>query len=265
MNVKQLYMASYDMGMKGVTYMRDGSREGVLSRIEEKPKTEEKDGQTVLHVPLVVANPVLPRPERLDGVTYRTESPMGKVYITINHDGNREPFEVFITIGKSGSDVTAMADALGRMISLNLRLAGGLTARERIREVVAHLAGIGGARSVGFGENKVRSLPDAIAKVLSRHFQFRVNGVVEDKAGFKTPIVADGATNGHAQANGMSLANGTAHTEELKETPVVQESLMAQASRTSTSLFDLCPECGSGSLAYEEGCRKCYGCGYAEC
>jgi len=62
-----------------------------------------------------------------------------------------------------------MADALGRMISLNLRINGALAPRERIRQVVAQLIGIGGARSVGFGENKVRSLPDAIAKVLSKH------------------------------------------------------------------------------------------------
>ena len=87
-----------------------------------------------------------------------------------------------------------MADALGRMISLNLRLSGHLSPRERIRQVVAQLIGIGGARSVGFGENKVRSLPDAVAKVLSKHFEFRVNGVVEDKK-----ILTNG--NGHANGN----------------------------------------------------------------
>jgi len=81
-----------------------------------------------------------------------------------------------------------MADALGRMISLNLRVNGMLSPRERVRQIVAQLVGIGGAKSVGFGENRVRSLPDAVAKVLSNHFSFRVNGVVEDKI----------ATNGHA-------------------------------------------------------------------
>jgi ribonucleoside-diphosphate reductase alpha chain len=28
---------------------------------------------------------------------------------------------------------------------------------------------------------------------------------------------------------------------------------------------DLCPECGAAAVVNEEGCRKCYGCGYSEC
>ena len=46
-----------------------------------------------------------------------------------------------------------------------------------------------------------------------------------------------------------------------KATGVVQE----DRADLATGLYDICPECGVGSLAYEEGCRKCYGCGYAEC
>jgi hypothetical protein len=51
-----------------------------------------------------------------------------------------------------------------------------------MRKVVSELSGIGGAKSVGFGENRVRSLPDAVAKVLAKHYEFKVNGKVEDKA-----------------------------------------------------------------------------------
>jgi len=132
----------------------------------------------------------------VEGVTYVADTPVGKTYITINHDLNKDPFEMFITVGKSGSDVTAMADALGRMISLNLRINGQVAPRERIRQIVAQLIGIGGARSVGFGENKVRSLPDAVAKVLARHFSFRVNGLVEDKKENSTNgVLAQNSTN----------------------------------------------------------------------
>jgi ribonucleoside-diphosphate reductase alpha chain len=34
------------------------------------------------------------------------------------------------------------------------------------------------------------------------------------------------------------------------------------------SLFpagDLCPECGHATLVKEEGCNRCYSCGYSEC
>jgi ribonucleoside-diphosphate reductase alpha chain len=257
-DVERLYTMAYDMGLKGITYMRDGSREGVLERIEEK-----KEEKAV--VPQVQTGlPVLPRPSMVEGVTYGTDTPVGKTYITINHDENRQPFEVFITVGKSGSDVAAMADALGRMISLNLRINGVLAPRERIRQVVAQLIGIGGARSVGFGENKVRSLPDAIAKVLSKHFEFKVNGLVEDK----NPNEHNGnVVNTHLNGHSQPIAADAAPKEEgiVKIEQLSLQTPMAPSDETATSLYDLCPECGAASFAYEEGCKKCYACGYSEC
>ncbi len=273
-DVKTLYMAAYDLGLKGVTYMRDGSREGVLTRIDEKKeKSEEKISQ----------KPVAPRPMQLEGVTYRVDTPVGRTYVTINHDENKEPFEVFITIGKSGSDVAAMADGLGRLISLNLRIEDGVSRRERIRQIVAQLAGIGGARSVGFGKDKVRSLPDAVAKILASHFGFAVNGRVDDKnlpaqsAGVE---LANGQSLGNGNLNGASdvgLPNGSSEGKEEESseeiTKLQQLSLVGKGAgvvqdeklESITGLYDICPECGAGSLAYEEGCRKCYSCGYAEC
>ncbi|MCL4419038.1 adenosylcobalamin-dependent ribonucleoside-diphosphate reductase [Patescibacteria group bacterium] len=274
-DVKMLYMAAYDLGLKGVTYMRDGSREGVLTRVEDK-KAEIKPEKTTPS-----GKPVLPRPMQLEGVTYAIQTPVGKTYITINHNEEKEPFEVFITIGKSGSDVAAMADALGRMISVNLRLIGGLTPRERIRQVVAQLAGIGGARSVGFGKDKVRSLPDAVAKILSMHFGFAVNGKVEDKKLINNgngkmedkealSLAVNGTTkNGNHAQEGAEEDSGIVKLQQLplvgSASGVFAEEKSSIDSEAGTSLYDLCPECGGGSLAYEEGCRKCYSCGYSEC
>jgi ribonucleoside-diphosphate reductase alpha chain len=263
-DVERLYMLAYDMGLKGITYMRDGSRAGVLERIEEKPSlAKASEGQVTIQPQTSL--PVLPRPSMVEGVTYGTDTPVGKTYITINHDENRQPFEVFITVGKSGSDVAAMADALGRMISLNLRINGALAPRERIRQVVAQLIGIGGARSVGFGENKVRSLPDAIAKVLSKHFEFKVNGIVEDK----NPNAHNGnVANAHLNGHSLPITADAAPREEIIK--IEQLSLQTPAGslsndETATSLYDFCPECGAASFAYEEGCKKCYACGYSEC
>jgi ribonucleoside-diphosphate reductase alpha chain len=203
----------------------------------------------------------------------------------VNHDEQDHPFEVFVNGGKAGSDVMAMADALGRMISFVLRIHSPVPARERMREIVSELTGIGGARSVGFGENRVRSLPDAVAKVLAKHSDFRVNGKVEDKV-LTTPVKADapvesngisnGLSNGHTNGVSNGHANGiklqVAETVEVKEDGVaLQQALSLDvpvptvSTGPSTNLFDICPECGSGTLAYEEGCKKCYSCGYSEC
>jgi ribonucleoside-diphosphate reductase alpha chain len=264
-DVKKLYMMSYDMGLKGVTYFRDGSRMGVLQREEKK---EEKKIDQNVEKPLVPVTPRMPRPMMLSGVTYKTDSPSGKMYVTINEDEKGDMFEVFVNQGKSGSDLMALADALGRMISFVLRIHSPVPARERVREIISELSGIGGARSIGFGENRVRSLPDAIAKVLAKHGDFKVNGKVEDRTPV-TPILADG---GASKSNGH-LTNGKANVEteatmhqlSLPNSGMPATTTSVSASGSSTSLFDLCPKCGSSTLAYEEGCKKCYGCGYSEC
>jgi ribonucleoside-diphosphate reductase alpha chain len=295
-DVKKLYMMAYDEGCKGITYMRDGSRLGVLQRVEEKK--EEKKEEVVVQKPFVPITPRMPRPMVLMGTTYKTDSPIGKTYITINNDEKGEPFEIFIHNGKSGSDVMAMADALGRMISFVMRLYSPVPARERMREIVSELSGIGGARSVGFGENRVRSLPDAVAKVLAKHGNFRVNGKVEDKpaptplatalaqvtASVETNGHSNGITNGSANGNGVTnghtngMSNGHTNGQAALALAQTQETVMQQltisgdqvsvattVNTTNTNLFDICPECGAGSLAYEEGCQKCYGCGYSAC
>lgn len=271
-DVKRLYMLAYDQGLKGVTYMRDGSRQGVLSRVEEPKKEEAKEEK-----PLIPVTPRVPRPMILAGTTYKADSPIGRMYVTINQDDKGEPFEVFINNGKSGSDVMAMADALGRMISFVLRIHSPVPQRERLREIVSELTGIGGARSVGFGENRVRSLPDAVAKVLAKHAHFRVNGKVEDSP--IMPIAADAApvetSNGASATNGNGHAtNGQANFLQKVDQPESTGQQLGFAAATvpveamsapSTNTFDICPACGTASFVHEEGCAKCYSCGHAEC
>ncbi len=267
-DVKKLYNLSYKLGLKGIAYMREGSRAGVLERTDTK-KEEPK--------PVVVQPAVVRRPTVMHGLTYKTNTPLGEAYITINNDQNSEPFELFVTIGKSGSDVTAMTDALGRMISLVLRLQSSVSQREKVKKIVAQLAGIGGMRAVGFGENRVRSVPDAIAKVLAEEFGFKVNGRVID-ANTSTPqsplnMESGPSTNGHTNGNGNGHVSMKVNASSpvldkqslLSDKSVVLEQLPLSAEEHNTNLFDMCPSCGAGTLAHEEGCKKCYSCGYSEC
>ena len=72
-------------------------------------------------------------------------------------------------MGRAGSDIAALAEALGRLISLQLRLPSTMGQEERLREVAHQLRGIGGSRSIGFGPNRVLSLPDAISRAILEH------------------------------------------------------------------------------------------------
>ena len=151
--VQRLYLLAYELGCKGITYYREGSREAVLSSVGEAN-----------------ADGLVPRPRVLTGTTYRTETPLGTAFVTVNSRAGSEdpePFEVFLNVGKAGSDVAALAEAIGRLCSLCLRLSGHLSARERVSAIVDQLRGIGGGHALGFGPGRVRSLPDAVARVLA--------------------------------------------------------------------------------------------------
>ena len=245
-DVKRLYTLAYDLGCKGIAYMREGSRQGVLERMDEKKEQEEEKKQPFMPE-------VKPRPMVVQGSTYQVSTPVGQAFVTINTNGDTQPLEMFINVGKAGSDVTAMAEGMGRMISLMLRMQSPIPPSERMRKIASELVGIGGARSLGFGENRVRSLPDAVAKVIDRHF------------GFFPKFQAQMAMN-NSHTNGVSNGNGKTHVQPESQTPqATQLPLLAQAQQQRMVTVDLCPQCGEGSLVFEEACKKCYSCGYSEC
>jgi ribonucleoside-diphosphate reductase alpha chain len=94
----------------------------------------------------------------------------------VNQGPSGEPFEIFLNVGKAGSDVQADAEALGRLISLILRMPSPLSPRDRVEEIVKQLDRIGGRRDAGMGPARVRSIPDAIAQVLAEHVGLREPG-----------------------------------------------------------------------------------------
>jgi ribonucleoside-diphosphate reductase alpha chain len=197
--VKDAYLLAYTLGCLGITVFRDGCKNTQVLHIggSEKP---------ALSV----------RPMKLQGITYRKNTPIGTCYITVNEDINTGPFEVFINVGRAGSAIAADAEALGRLISLIFRSS---SLDERIQDVIAQLRGIGSGRSSGFGANRVMSLADAVAQVLAEH------------AGIGT----DDKLPGLPDVNSVSKVG------------------------------DFCPDCGQATFVFEEGCQKCYLCGYSEC
>jgi ribonucleoside-diphosphate reductase alpha chain len=210
-DVSRAYLLAWELGCLGITVFRDGCKEGVL-HIGTKAG---KRAEAAAPPPAVVK----PRPRSLTGRTYRVETPLGTAYIVVNEHGEGDPFEVFVSVGKAGSDTMAVAEAMGRLISLALRMPSPLSTKRRLEEIVAQLTGIGGGRPLGFGPQRVLSLPDGIARVLAEHL-------------------------------------GQVRVEEAEPPATPAAKLVAG---------DICPECGQATFVYEEGCKKCYGCGFNEC
>jgi len=152
--VKQIYRRCYAMGAKGITIYRDGSRS--LQPIETAKKAEEQ----VPHTSRVKERPGLV----VFGKTIKEQTPWGSIYVTLNFDGT-EPFEVFATIGKSGSELKAMTEALSRAISIGLRSGG------KLEDFIATLKGLSGKEYWLFefdDKHVARSIPDAIAVLLEK-------------------------------------------------------------------------------------------------
>ncbi len=270
-DVAQAYLLAWELRCKGITVYVTDSREKVV--LETKATMEKKMGTAVPIVqswtsgsdsskPSVAEAEIAtqlaawheskkPRPRSLTGNTFQVETPLGKAFITINENGGGHPFEVFVNTAKAGSETAAVSEAIGRLISYILRLASPIPPRSRMAEVVRQLSGIGGGRSLGFGQNRVRSLPDGVGQVLDEYLSGKTNHQVTGSEAEKQSEVNQPSSNSNLDTPVDASGNGLE--------PVFSARQMALAKG------DLCPECGEVAMVNEEGCRKCYTCGYSEC
>lgn len=236
-DVERLYMLAYDTGCKGITYYRQGSRDAVLEAVAEKENKDEEASEAPVEV-AALQLPAVPknRSEVLSGQTRQVRAPEGKVNITLNREADTEElFEVFINLGKAGSDIAAMAEALGRLISLNLQLPSPMSQLDRAREMADQLRGIGGSRAVGFGPNQVKSLPDGVGLALGKYVE----------AAAHAPVPAT-----HPEGEPAPIVGGSRETN-------------AATAAISTGAF--CPSCRNATIVRMEGCRRCLICGHSEC
>jgi ribonucleoside-diphosphate reductase alpha chain len=157
-DVAAAYRLAWELGCLGITVFRDRSKGAQVLTPGLRPGAPAADERGVK-----------PRPHSLTGATYRMETPIGTAFITVNDNGGGEPFEVFVQVGKAGSDTMAVAEALGRLVSLVLRLPSPLSPRQRLEAAISQLSFIGGGQPTGFGAAKVLSLPDALARTLAEH------------------------------------------------------------------------------------------------
>ncbi len=281
-DVRKIYELAFETGCKGVTVYRDGSRpmqvlstgrtgqeegagaasseeteelgqqladarerahklEGVIDELKSQLEEHDREAAAARHK--------RQRPSILRGRTIKMDCPLGDLYVTVNEDEHGRPFEVFCTVGKAGGAAMADSEAIGRLISLALRSGIPITA------IKGQLRGISCDRAVGVGPLKVLSAPDAIAQALE-HYLAEKEGVQEEML---LPVSAGGAagTGGDGDGGGGAGAGGTAGAPmHGGQTRYVDQ---------SDAVLGACPACGSSHLAFEEGCKKCYVCGFSEC
>ncbi len=147
-DVKEAYNYAYKKGLKGITVYRDGSRQ---EQVLVVPKKEKETTETFT------------RPTVLHGFTEKVKTSRGTLYVTVNTvDG--KPIEVFANIGKSGGDISALSEAIGRLISIALQ--NGV----HVKSIINTLISITGAQPIWNNGRLIKSVPDAIAQILRDHF-----------------------------------------------------------------------------------------------
>lgn len=144
-DVSNIYYQAYLGDCKGITIYRDGSK-----------------GSQPLSNPQLLSNPQpLITKQPLPALSVPVDTSLGTLHtFTTLNPTTQKPLEVFLVLGRSGTDIQAFTEALGRLISIAMR--GGIS----VEEISNQLIGIGGSNSKGFGKNRTLSVPDAVGRML---------------------------------------------------------------------------------------------------
>ncbi len=238
-DVRTAYLLAWREGCKGVTVYRDGCRE--MQPMALKKEEKKAAAEPVVEDPRLREIAPMRLPEIMPCVRVRQMTPFGNVHVKISVDPqvDRE-MEVFAQLGKGGDVANSDLEAICRMISLFLRCGG------RLEMSLQQLEGIGSSLTVPSKDGRIMSLADGLAKAIRKYlWTKKEHGLKAILLGEVEPTAVVLGSGGAAPAKptgpGSKLGTGTGGAFKVK-----------------------CPAC-EGVLTFEEGCCKCYGCGYSQC
>ncbi|MEM9803033.1 MAG: adenosylcobalamin-dependent ribonucleoside-diphosphate reductase [Planctomycetota bacterium] len=241
-DVRRIYDLAIDLGLKGVTVYRDGCRDMQPMALQGAARpaggtaTEAAGAGTAR--PALAADVVsaelspVKLPEIMPSLRIRQMTPFGNMHVKVSVDpaAGRER-EVFAQLGKGGDVANSDLEAICRILSLWLRSNGSL------ETAVGQLSGIGSSLTVPTKDGRIMSLADGLATALLRYMRAKDEHGLENLLLGRVPA---GALEGEAPVE-RPHEHGATESYKIK-----------------------CPSCGS-DVAFEEGCVKCYSCGFSQC
>ena len=282
-DIARVYMLAYDLGCKGITVFRDGSKDPAL-QVGTKDKTVATPTSTVditqqpvlqgQNMPMAQPrNTLEPRVRSMvtRGYTYEVKTEQGDLYITVNED-EKGIVEVFLTLGKSGSFTAGYTEALGRLISMSLR--SGI----KPEMIIKQLQGIRTSMPTLNRGMIVYSVPDAVAKILKKHLEemtkqmelipgtqihTKSEPIAQPVLVSKEIHIVEKPVIENPQVKTELQFSGNNPPTVVEPIPPVAENSNYSKNNEFGSLLE-CPDCG-GDLEYSEGCILCRSCGYSKC
>ncbi len=236
-DVARAYGLAYELGCKGITVYRDGSREDQVLNIIKTRQSEGGDSNRESVSKDVAYGHIepRPRPEMMVGMTSKVTTGCGNLYVTINSDEHNEPFELFTQMGKAGGCAASQLEAIGRLVSLAMR--SGI----ETKEIMEQLHGIRCPVPAWNKGRRVLSCADAIAQVLEQIMKKEKSVLLTGQRRVLAAVAGKGVAAVPSGGQGAALG-----------------------SNAHLNMVGVCPDCGN-PLHHEEGCLKCYGCGYSRC
>jgi ribonucleoside-diphosphate reductase alpha chain len=298
-DMDEVYRYIYDNGGKGVTVYRDGTRskQVLTTRAQNAEFADETEAAEALvgqirevfggiesfldneDVRAAIGEEIddlltdrtgeayakeRPRPDVLHGVTQRIDTGYGKMYVNINEDEEGNPFELFATIGNSGGFTNSFTEALAKVISYALR--SGVDPRE----IADDLQGIRSPKVAWDKGEQINSIPDAIGTAMRRYLDGEIDTDYPQQKNLTELEDAAGQTDGGASVSTNGTAEATTVADAEVEEGVAPDAEAAADADATDELLAAgespeCPDCGSMTLYYSEGCKTCESCGWSEC
>jgi len=165
-DVREVYDLANELGTKGVTIYRDGSKANQVLTTGDTGKAAAVAGEQ-----RIGEIEPRPRPTVTVGRTEKVKTGCGNLYITINAD-DTGVCEVFTSMGKAGGCAASQSEALSRMISMSLR------AGVDPDTVVRQLRGIRCPTPTWAEGGKVLSCADAVGIALEHFVAWQKTGEV---------------------------------------------------------------------------------------
>lgn len=294
-DIARSYMLAYETGCKGITVYRDGSKSMQVLNLgtgKDEKKAEQKietavvevsNGHSAAHVavPIERRGPKATR-DPLIAHKYEIETGYGPVHMTFVND-DHGMYQTFFNLSPIGTEISGMTAMLGILVSKFVQQGGDP------EHLIKHLNSVKGDKPLGFGPNKVNSIPHAIAIAMRDHLDRfgQLKMAISTGNSSLTDFVpkANGAPNG---SNGYAL-EGYAPTIESGTTSIKQPLPSWSKGKDGTipnfmpghptipmpglstagtySAENHCPKCFSMNTRIEAGCSEptCYDCGYSKC
>jgi ribonucleoside-diphosphate reductase alpha chain len=161
-DVRKVYRLAHELGVKGVTIYRDGSKQNQVLSTGKTAGAQADPSRAGEIEPR-------PRPQVTVGRTEKIKTGCGNLYVTINAD-EHGLCEVFTQMGKSGGCASSQSEALSRLISMSLRAGVDPSA------IVKHMRGIRCPSPTWAEGGKVLSCADAVGIALEHFVEWQTTG-----------------------------------------------------------------------------------------